>query len=328
MIDINKDGLVQRTMAALCNVSPTTISRYISSNNLEPLDKTISKNQRFSISNSRKIIKDISNLKCKKIKSKKFVFYNFKGGVGKTSLCFQISSHLALMGYNVLAIDADPQAHLSTSLGFSSDDNYLTLYDLLIREEPFENVKKTIFQGFDCIPSNLSLTRLEDDLAKSDNKLTQLSSCFEDVEKEYDFIIIDTNPTISLLNRNIVMFSDVINIICETQPYSLNGLKLLLEDLDKFYTHIKIKPRDVNIIPNKYEDRASSSAEGMTVLRDFYGHYIKSDFAIRKSEDINTSAKLGKPLALFAKKNSIALEDTMELLHYYLEKYTVSNSDG
>ena len=194
---------------------------------------------------------------------------------------------------------------------------------MLIREESFQNVKKTIFKGFDCIPSNLSLTRLEDDLAKLENKLTRLSSCFTKIEKEYDFIFVDTNPTISLLNRNIVMFSDVINIVCETQPYSLNGLKLLLEDLDKFYTHMKIEPRDINIIPNKYEDRASSSAEGMTALRDFYGQYVKKDFAIRKSEDINISAKLGKPLALFAKKNSIALEDVVELLHYCLTKYTI-----
>jgi chromosome partitioning protein len=322
MIDINKDGLVQRTMAALCNVSPTTISRYISSNNLKPLDSSVAKNQRFSIKDSRKIIAEVGGFKNRKIRKKKIVFYNFKGGVGKTSLCFQMSSHFALMGYNVLVIDSDPQAHLSTSLGFSSDQNHLTLYDLLIREESFNNVKKTIFQGFDCIPSNLSLTRLEDDLAKSDNKLTKLSSCFENIEKEYDFIFIDTNPTISLLNRNIVMFSDVINVVCETQPYSLNGLKLLLEDLNKFYTNMKITPRDINIIPNKYEDRASSSAEGMTALRDFYGQYVKPDFAIRKSEDINISAKLSKPLSLFAKRNSIALEDIVELLHYCLDKYT------
>ncbi len=206
MIDIDKDGLVQRTMAVLCNVSPTTISRYITTNNLEPLDKSVSKNQRFSIKTSREIVRNIADLENQKVLKKKFVFYNFKGGVGKTSLCFQISSHMALMGYNVLVVDADPQAHLSTSFGFSSDNNYLTLYDLLIREESFQNVKRTIFQGFDCIPSNLSLTRLEDDLAKLENKPMRLSSYFSEIERSYDFIFVDTNPTISLLNRNVVMF--------------------------------------------------------------------------------------------------------------------------
>lgn len=322
MIDEKKDGLVQRTIARLCNVSPTTVSRYITSNNYKPLDSKVSKNQRFSIEDSRKIIQNIATKRSPLIKQKKFVFYNFKGGVGKTSVCYQISSHIAMMGYNVLVIDADPQGHLSTSCGFLNDNNYLTIYDFLVNGTDFNDVKKNIFGGFDCIPANLSLTRLEDELSKLDKKLTKLSDSFQDIEKLYDFIFIDTNPTISLLNRNVVLFSDVINIVCETQPYSLNGLKILLEDLNTFYSHMSITPKDLNIIPNKYEDRSASSAEAMTALRDYYSDYIKSDFAIRKSEDINISSKVGKPLALFAKKNSIALEDVIELLRYYLGKYT------
>lgn len=325
MIDIKRDGLVQRTMSKLCGVSTTTISRYISSNSFKPLDHSVAKNQRFSIEISRNIIKNIIQKENITIYKKKFSFYNFKGGVGKTSLCYQVSSHLALMGFRVLVIDADPQAHLSTSFGFSSENNYLTLYDLLIRKENFKSVKKTIFEGFDCIPSNLSLTRLEDELTKLKDKSLVLKTYFQEIENNYDFIFIDTNPTISLLNRNIVIFSDIINIACETQPYSLNGLKLLFEDLAKFYTHMNVIPREINIIPNKYEDRASSSAEAMTALRDFYSDYVRKDFAIRKSEDINISAKLGKPLALFAKRNSIALEDIIELIHYFLEKYTTKN---
>ena len=65
---------------------------------------------------------------------KKFAFYNFKGGTGKTSICFQVATHIALMGYNVLVIDTDPQGHLSTSCGFPNDDSFLTLYDFLIRK--------------------------------------------------------------------------------------------------------------------------------------------------------------------------------------------------
>lgn len=323
MIEEGKDGLVQRTISLLCGVSPTTVNRHITSNNYKPLDNSVSRNQRFSIKDSRDIIRHIMQKDGDiKIYKKKFCFYNFKGGVGKTSICYQVAAHVALMGFKVLIIDADPQAHLSTSCGFSNDNNYLTLYDFLIREEPFENVRKTIFEGFDCIPANLSLTRLEDDLAKLENKSTRLSDMMAGIENNYDFVFMDTNPTISLLNRNVVMFSDVINIVCETQPYSLNGLKLLFEDLEKFYQYMKVNPRELTIIPNKYEDRAASSAEAMTALRDYYSKYIKPDFAIRKSEDINISAKLGKPLALFAKKNSIALEDIIELLHYYLGKYT------
>lgn len=322
MIDPLKDGLVQRTISRLCNVSPATVSRYISAKKYKPLDNSTHKNQKFSIEDTRSIIQSITIKNDLDILKSKFVFYNFKGGVGKTSICFQLAFHAAIMGYNVLLIDADPQAHLSTSCGFPHDNNYLTLFDYIINKNPFDKVRKTIFKGLDCIPSNLSLTRLEDELGKLNNKFDTISLMLNNIEKEYDFVFIDTNPTISLLNRNIVMFCDVVNIVCETQPYSLNGLRLLMEDLEKFHMSMKSSLKEINIIPNKYEDRATSSAEAMTALRDYYSQYVKPDYAIRKSEDINTSAKLGKPLALFAKRNSNALEDIIELLHYFLEKYT------
>lgn len=322
MINIEKDGLVQSTIAQLCNVSLATVNRHIITGGYKPLDETVHRNQRYAIADVRKLIKSLTGKHTLEITKKKFAFYNFKGGTGKTSLCFQIASHTAFMGYNVLVIDADPQGHLSTSCGFSNDNSFLTLYDFLIRKIKFTELKKTIFEGLDCIPSNLSLTRLEVELNQLPRREERFSIELAEVEKMYDFIFIDTNPTISILNRNVITFCDVINVICETQPYSLNGLKLLVEDLDRFYSHMNISSKELNVIPNKYEDRASSSAEAMTALREYYKRYIKEDFAIRRSEDINTSAKLGKPLALFAKKNSIALTDVIELLHYLFEKYT------
>lgn len=322
MINIETDGLLQGTIALLCNISLATVNRYISSKEYLSLDMSVHRNQRYSISDSREVIRHLLYKNGVEITKKKFAFYNFKGGTGKTSVCYQVASHTAFMGFKVLVIDADPQGHLSTSCGFPNDDSFLTLYDFIIRKVKFAEVKQRIFDGLDCIPANLSLTRLEVELNQLPKREERFSIELADVEKDYDFIFIDTNPTISLLNRNVITFCDVINVVCETQPYSLNGLKLLVEDLVRFYSHMNIPSRDLNIIPNKYEDRASSSAEAMTALREYYKNYIKQDYAIRRSEDINTSARLGKPLALFAKKNSIALADIVELVHYFLEKYT------
>ncbi len=75
----------------------------------------------------RSIIKELVSLPSNIIK-KRHSFYNFKGGTGKTSICFQLSYHLSIMGYKVLVIDADPQAHLSTSLGVMQNNNNLTLF--------------------------------------------------------------------------------------------------------------------------------------------------------------------------------------------------------
>ena len=246
------------------------------------------------------------------------MFYNFKGGTGKTSVCFQVSTHLALMGFRVLVVDCDPQAHLSTSLGFDSTHENPTLSDVVMETVSVDRAIQNVYEGLDCIPSNLSLTRLEvilNDLPKREERLKIL---FEPLKDRYDFIIFDSNPTISLLNRNILVCSDIITIVCETQPYSLNGLKLLMEDMVKFFKNMQLVFPKILLVPNKYEDRSSNAAEAMTVLRKYYVEYMLVDFAIRRSEDVNTSAKLSLPLAFFVRSNSIAMEDFSDLIHSIL----------
>ncbi len=316
MLDYNIEGITQRTMAQLANVSYSAVSRYLSTNNILPIGEGSHRNMRYNIAHARQAIKALFNLE-KNIIKKKHAFYNFKGGTGKTSICFQVASHIALMGFNVLVVDADPQAHLSVSFGLADDDN-LTLYDLIVGNQKPEKVIHTIFNGLDCIPSNLSLTRLEAEISQLPKREERLKIELESIEDNYDFIFVDTNPTISVLNRNVITYVDMLNIVCETQPYSLNGLKLLMEDLNRFWRYMQISPKTINIIPNKYEDRTTNAAEAMTVLKMYYSEYIKENFAVRRSEDIVTSAKIGKPLALFAKKNSIAIEDIIELVHYII----------
>ena len=315
--DVLIDGLTQKIMADLSGVSNSTISRYISENHIVAIDDGTQRNLRYSIANSRGIIKAVSDIN-RDIKKKKQAFYNFKGGTGKTSICFQVATHLAMMGYNVLAIDSDPQAHLSLSLGVMKDDN-MTLYDIICGNQKAKDVIINIYEGLDCIPSNLSLTRLETELSNIPRREERIKIELDYLKDQYDFIFLDTNPTISLLNRNIIYFVDILNIVCETQPYSLNGLKLLMEDLEKFFHYMGIDKRDINIIPNKYEDRTSNSGEAMAVLKSFYSKFLKEDFAIRRSEDIINSSKYSKPLAFFARRNSIALEDIIDLIKHIIK---------
>ena len=160
------------------------------------------------------------------------------------------------------------------------------------------------------------------DVPKREERLKIKFDTFKD---KYDFIIFDTNPSISLLNRNVITYCTNLNIVCETQPYSLNGLKILEEDLKDFYEKMQLKLPKITIIPNKYEDRLGSSAEGMTALRRFYSSYLIPDFAVRKAEDFNTAAKNGCAFSMFSKTNSIALEDIVDLVHRLVEICEVSS---
>lgn len=302
-------------MAKLANVNPSTINRYVAEHSIDSISSSSQKKLRFSIPSTRIILNEFVSSR-NPISEKKKVqsYYNFKGGTGKTSVCFQTSTLLALCGYNVLVIDADPQGHLSTSLGYDTSQDFFTLHDLIIKSIPFDDVVKNVFEGLDCIPSNLSLTKVETALNEQPKREERIKLSLEPHYHKYDFIIFDTNPTISHLNRNVLTCSDVVNIVCETQPYSLNGLKLLMEDIQRFYKSMALEKPEIMIIPNKYEDRLGSSAEAMAALRKYYFDYLMNDFAVRKSEDINTAAKLRMPVGFFCKSNSNAFEDLKDLV--------------
>lgn len=314
----NGFGVTQKIMADISGITPPTINKIVSSGKYKPIDDSVSRNIRYSIEDTRAIIRKAIS-KNKISINKKISFYNFKGGVGKTTLCYQIASHLALMGFNILAIDADPQGHLSTSLGFDTDNNLLTLHDVIIGDLPAHEAIRNVYPGLDCLPANISLTRLEPSLNELPKREERVSIALKKVEANYDFVIFDTNPTISHINRNIITCSDLICIVVETQAYALNGLKILLSDLNKFCKSSLIKTPDILIIPNKYEERTSASGEAMAVLKDYYSNYVMPEFAVRKSEELHTSGKISQPLALFCRSNSIALEDIRHVISHLLD---------
>lgn len=324
MKDYSTNGITNRQLSEMTGFALPTI--YKATSQFTPVASATKRNSKFSIHDCRDFTRRVfaqKNVPMKKVQ----VFYNFKGGVGKTTLCFQVASQVALMGYKVLVIDSDPQANLTVAFGIDSNFERPTLYDILLKGIPLEATKLNVYEGLDLIPSDLSLTRLEPELNNLPKREEQIKKFTDKWRNDYDFIFIDSNPNISLTNRNAVTAADMLNIICETQPFSVKGVGLLLEDLKKFFSQMLVEVPEIHVIPNKYEDRVATSAEAMTILRDSYGQYLKPDFAIRKSEDFNQSAKSALPLAFFAKSNSIAWADIVEITHEILKKSTSEMKD-
>jgi chromosome partitioning protein len=239
------------------------------------------------------------------------VFFNFKGGTGKTTICHQISVHMALLGFKVLAIDCDPQAHLTYALGIVEDEDKLTLYDVIVNKLPIKETIKNIYPGLDVIPSDLSLTRVELPLSHLTSREKIFKKIIDPLKNEYDFIFIDTNPTISILNQNTTYCADIVNIVCETQPFSLKGLEMLVRELEDFSVAMD-HPIKYKIIPNKYEAKTATSQEVLGSLRHDYKDAVMESI-VRRSEDMNISAKKREPVHAFCRKDSMALEDICDL---------------
>ncbi len=300
----------QSSICYITNTVPSSVSRYINQNNILSEGEKTDKRKKYSYDTTRKIIKHFG-FNDLLVEKKVHVFFNFKGGTGKTSLCYQLSAFFALCGFKVLAIDCDPQAHLSYSFGLNIYDDYKTLYDVVVNKIKFDDAILKIYPGLDCLPSNLSLTRLELPLNQMANREKVFCKLIEPIKTNYDFIFIDTNPTISTLNRNITLAADELNIVCETQPYSLKGLEILIDEIVNF-SEIMESKISLKVIPNKYESKTATSQEALGKLRSEYKDYLMNS-VVRKCEDINISAKKMQPIFFWSSKKSIAFEDICDL---------------
>lgn len=298
----------QAMLVMMAKSTPSTISRTASKLDLKTNELGL--RRKYDFSETRKILYEIIG-KERKITTKTQVFFNFKGGTGKTSLCHQMSVHMALFGYKVLVIDCDPQAHLSHVLGVNEEEEHLTLYDIIVNGVPAKEAIINIYPGLDLISSDISLTRIESPLSARPNREKVLEKAIKSIEKNYDFIFLDTNPTISILNQNATYCADMINIVCETQPLSLKGLGILISELNEFSKAMEI---DIpyRIIPNKYESKTATSQEVLGSLHHDHKETVMESI-VRRSEDINQSSKRRIPVCAFCKKRSIAFEDMCDL---------------
>jgi chromosome partitioning protein len=318
-------GLNKSQLARLAGLSATTIRNYIEELEVYPTGGS-KKIPKYSLVDCRKILKKAIASKFP-IEKKVHTFFNFKGGVGKTTFAYQVSSTLALFGYNVLVIDTDPQYNLSTAFGVYfegetgnpiSDDkmsNIKTLYDVITYKYPVESAVIPVFDGLSLIPSNLNLTRLDQELFTTTRREEQFNEIIKPLRSKYDFIIMDVNPSISNTNLNAINASDVINVVAELQVFSLSSTNMLLTELDDFFTEkMRKSVPTLNIVPNKYNPKDVSSLKATSALKETYGNYIRDGFHVRQSSDFNRSSAEMIPLVFASNKNSNALHDTLELV--------------
>ena len=141
---------------------------------------------------------------------------NRKGGTGKTTTTVNVSAALAYRGHRVLVIDADPQAHTTLSFGLSSNGRDLYSY-LVDQKSPQEVITDTGINGLKVIPSTRKLTEYERLFSKNIDAKSHLKGRLEDFEQEFDYILFDTAPTLSLMTVSALIASDEVYIPMQTR---------------------------------------------------------------------------------------------------------------
>ena len=151
---------------------------------------------------------------------------NQKGGVAKTTTSLALASGLTNHGYHVLGVDLDPQSNLSLSSGIDTVELDETLYDVFKRTTDANSVLLTSPLGYDVLPGGLSLAGADMDFTQTGREY-MLKEALEALDAKYDYIIIDTPPTLGILTTNAMAASDSVIVPMAADLYSIQGLSQL-----------------------------------------------------------------------------------------------------
>ena len=206
---------------------------------------------------------------------------NQKGGVGKTTTAVNLGVCLSKQGKKVLLVDANAQANLTMSLGYPRPDDLpislATIMQDIIDDKLFD-VQKGILhhsEGVDLLPSNIELSGLEVRLINAISRERVLTTCINEVKKNYDYVLIDCMPSLGMLTINALAAAD--SVVIPTQPHYLSakGLELLLRSVSKVRRQINPHLRIDGILMTMVMPRTNISKEVTALVRSAYGQNIK-----------------------------------------------------
>ena len=198
---------------------------------------------------------------------------NQKGGVGKTTSTINLGASLAEYGRRVLLVDLDPQGALSAGLGVPHYELEHTVHNLLI--EPRVSIDDVLIntrvKGMDLVPSNIDLSAAEIQLVNEVGREQSLARALHPVLDRYDYVLIDCQPSLGLLTVNGLACSDGVIIPTECEYFSLRGLALLTDTVEKVHDRLNPKLEISGILITRYDPRTVNSREVMARVLERFG---------------------------------------------------------
>ncbi|MFY9457415.1 MAG: AAA family ATPase [Candidatus Spechtbacterales bacterium] len=224
---------------------------------------------------------------------------NQKGGVGKTATAVNTSTYLAALGKKVLLVDLDPQANATSGLGVDPRKVDFSVYHAINNKVPTaQAIRNTELFGYHLLPSSFDLAGASVELVNMKNREFRLNDALTKVRHEYDYIVIDSPPSLGLLTINGLVASDEILIPVQCEYYALEGLAQLLETVDIIKNNLGKDIGILGAVLTMYDKRNKLDRSiAKEVRRNFPGYVF--DTVIPRNVDIAEAPGHGKTIFQF-----------------------------
>ena len=229
---------------------------------------------------------------------KVIVVANQKGGVGKTTTVVNLAVCVAQKNKKVLVLDMDPQGNSASGLNMKTEEK-LTIYDVLIENVPIEKVvMKTDFENVDFIPANENLSGAQIEMVNMMARETLLKKAIENFKEKYDFVFIDTPPSLGLLTINAFTASDSILVPIQCEYYALEGISQLLKTVKLVKKSLNYNLYIEGVCLTMYDSRTNLSKE---VVENVVAHFKGKAYntIVPRNVKISEAPSHGLPIHLY-----------------------------